>query len=210
MPSDAARLVSNMEDLPPLPVVATRVMSLVQDKRTSVEDIARVVGTDQALTAKLIRLANSAEYAFGRRSATARDAIQLLGFLQVRQVAITSSLMAMFNGEQSDGAQPRHQVRGHFLAQRRRDRLDHRFVVLPCGQTPLAPFYCLARRDAPVLASACYAGPRSPAWFASTTTCRFPAVQGHLSRRHQSFYASTAPRRGREGGRQLRRILSDL
>jgi len=90
-----------MRDLPPMPSVATRIMSLVEDRKTSPEDLAAVVSTDQALTAKLIRLANSAEYAYGRPSGSARDAILLLGFLQVRQVAVTSSLMSMFGGGQA-------------------------------------------------------------------------------------------------------------
>ena len=81
-----------------MPLVAARVMELVGDERTTPEDLAAVVSTDQALTAKLIRLANSAEYAFARRCANARDAIHLLGFLQVRQFAVTASLMSLFQG----------------------------------------------------------------------------------------------------------------
>jgi putative nucleotidyltransferase with HDIG domain len=98
MPKDANRLLSRMQDVPPIPAVASRIMTMVQDKRTSFQDLAQVVSTDQGLTARLIRLANSAEYAFGRRCGTVKDAIQLLGFLQVRQIAISSSLMGMFRG----------------------------------------------------------------------------------------------------------------
>jgi putative nucleotidyltransferase with HDIG domain len=92
------RPVGDLTELPPIPLVATRVMVLVQDSETTADQLARVVSTDQGLTAKLIRLSNSAEYAFGRPCASARDAIHLLGFLQVRQIAITSSLMSIFHG----------------------------------------------------------------------------------------------------------------
>jgi len=85
-----------------MPAVATRIMVLAQDPRTTVEALAGVVSTDQSLTARLIRLSNSAEYAFGRRCANAKDAIQLLGFLQVRQIAVTTSLMGMFEGPRPD------------------------------------------------------------------------------------------------------------
>lgn len=95
-------LFDQITDLPPIPLVASRVMVLVQDPRTTAEQLARVVATDQGLTAKLIRLSNSAEYAFGRRCGSAREAVHLLGFLQVRQIAITSSLMSIFSGPLED------------------------------------------------------------------------------------------------------------
>lgn len=96
MGNDPNRLVQDVHDLPSMPLVATRIIELLEDKETTVEQLEEVVVTDQALTAKLIRLANSAEYAFGRPSATAREAILLLGFLQVRNIALTSSLTSMF------------------------------------------------------------------------------------------------------------------
>jgi putative nucleotidyltransferase with HDIG domain len=77
-------------------------MALVQDRRTTADDLARVVSTDQALTARLIRLSNSAELAFGRRCSTVKEAVHLLGFLQVRQVAVASSLMGLFDGTIAD------------------------------------------------------------------------------------------------------------
>jgi putative nucleotidyltransferase with HDIG domain len=98
MPNDHRELLELVNELPPLPLVATRVMVLTQDPCTSAEELARIVSTDQSLTAKLIRLSNSAAYAFGKPCASARDAVQLLGFLQVRQVAITASLMSIFAG----------------------------------------------------------------------------------------------------------------
>ena len=98
MPNDHRDLLELVNGLPPLPLVATRVMVLAQDPRTTAEELARVVATDQSLTAKLIRLSNSAAYAFGKPCASARDAVQLLGFLEVRQIAITASLMSIFAG----------------------------------------------------------------------------------------------------------------
>ena len=98
MEKDAGRLVRGVTDLPPVPLVASRVMALVQERRTTADSLARVVSTDQALTGKLIRMSNSAELAFGRRCSTVKEAVHLLGFLQVRQVAVASSLMGLFDG----------------------------------------------------------------------------------------------------------------
>lgn len=96
MGKDAAALLSRIDDLPPLPAVAARVMGMAEDERTSAMDLAQVLATDQALTAKLIRISNSAFYGFARRISTVREAVVILGFKQVRQVALGASLMNTF------------------------------------------------------------------------------------------------------------------
>jgi putative nucleotidyltransferase with HDIG domain len=103
MGKDAAALLSRIDDLPPLPAVAARVMSMAEDDRTSAMDLAQVLATDQALTAKLIRISNSAYYGFARRISTVREAVVMLGFKQVRQVAVGASLMNAFKRGQDDG-----------------------------------------------------------------------------------------------------------
>lgn len=103
MGKDAAGLLSRVDDLPPLPAVATRVMGMAEDDKTSAMDLAQVLATDQALTAKLIRISNSAYYGFARRISTVREAVVMLGFKQVRQVAVGASLMNAFKRGQDDG-----------------------------------------------------------------------------------------------------------
>lgn len=93
---DADALLDRIDDLPPLPAIAARVMAMADDERTSAMELAQVLATDQALTAKLIRVSNSAYYGFARRVSTVREAVVMLGFKQVRQVAVGSSLMNAF------------------------------------------------------------------------------------------------------------------
>ena len=62
MALDATALLDQIDDLPPLPAVAARVMGMADDDRTSAMELAQVLSTDQALTAKLIRVSNSAYY----------------------------------------------------------------------------------------------------------------------------------------------------
>jgi putative nucleotidyltransferase with HDIG domain len=100
MHMDAEALLDRIDDLPPLPAVAARVMGMADDERTSALDLAQVLATDQALTAKLIRISNSAYYGFARRVSTVREAVVMLGFKQVRQVAVSASLMSAFKSQQ--------------------------------------------------------------------------------------------------------------
>jgi len=101
MALDATALLDQIDDLPPLPAVAARVMGMADDDRTSAMELAQVLSTDQALTAKLIRVSNSAYYGFARRVSTVREAVVMLGFKQVRQVAVGASLMNTFKSKKS-------------------------------------------------------------------------------------------------------------
>ena len=85
-------VLAEVAALRPLPQVAQRILGL--DEGTfSAHELAAIIATDQALTAKLLRLANSPYYGFARRITTARDAVVLLGYRSVRGAALTSCLM---------------------------------------------------------------------------------------------------------------------
>jgi HD-like signal output (HDOD) protein len=57
-----------------------------------------VISSDQALSAKLLRLANSAYYGFPRRITTIRDAVVLLGFRAVRSATLATCLVEALPG----------------------------------------------------------------------------------------------------------------
>lgn len=96
MARDPNELLSKVEDLPPIPAVAAKVLSLVEDSRTSANDLAQVLAADQMLTAKLIKVSNSAYYGFSRKVSTVREAVVSIGFKQVRQVAVGASIIQGF------------------------------------------------------------------------------------------------------------------
>ncbi len=68
-------------------------VQVVEDDSRNTSELARVVSADPALSARLIRVSNSAFYGFPRRLATVREAILVLGFRQVRQIVLGASLM---------------------------------------------------------------------------------------------------------------------
>ena len=51
-----------------MPTVVTQMISLIDNPTTSANDVAKLISTDQALTAKMLKLANSAFYGFPRDS----------------------------------------------------------------------------------------------------------------------------------------------
>ena len=58
------QLADEIAELRPLPTCAIRILALAEDARFSAHDLAAVIATDQAVTVRLLRLANSAYYGF--------------------------------------------------------------------------------------------------------------------------------------------------
>ncbi len=100
-----AQLLDRVDELTPLPHVSARVIQLAEDERFSAYDLAAVISTDTALTAKILRLANSAYYGFPRRIMTVRDAVVLIGFRAVRASAIAASMIDLFTTEDDEDEQ---------------------------------------------------------------------------------------------------------
>lgn len=86
-------LVNEIAELRALPAVAARVIEIAGGEQFSAHELAQAVASDQALTAKLLRLANSAYYGYPRKITTVRDAVVLLGFRAVRSAALASCVI---------------------------------------------------------------------------------------------------------------------
>ena len=86
-------IVREIAELRPLNGVATAALRITDGDRFSAHELGKVISTDQALTAKILRLSNSAYYGFPRRIGTVRDAIVLIGFRAVRSAVLASCVI---------------------------------------------------------------------------------------------------------------------
>ncbi|MBI2766843.1 MAG: HDOD domain-containing protein [Chloroflexi bacterium] len=86
-------IVNRTQEVTPLRAVAAKAIQLAEDERSAAMDLATVLSSDQALTARLLRLSNSAYYGYARRISNVREAVILLGMRTVRSVAITSGII---------------------------------------------------------------------------------------------------------------------
>jgi putative nucleotidyltransferase with HDIG domain len=69
---------------------------LLQNPQTSAEEIGKVISTDQALAAKVLRLVNSAFYGFPGRISTITHAVVILGFSTIKNIVLTASIFDAF------------------------------------------------------------------------------------------------------------------
>ena len=86
--------VQTIIQLPALPEVAEEVVEMVENPKTSAAQIGRVISTDQGLTSKVLKIANSAFYGFPKKIATVDFAIIVLGFDALREIVISISLIS--------------------------------------------------------------------------------------------------------------------
>jgi HD-like signal output (HDOD) protein len=89
-------LLQNPNALPTAPKVVDELISSFDNPDVAVEEIATKLSLDPVLSAKLLRLANSAYYHVSRRIGNVEDAVRMLGFVTVRTLVISSGLVGGF------------------------------------------------------------------------------------------------------------------
>ncbi|MEM9057268.1 MAG: HDOD domain-containing protein [Pseudomonadota bacterium] len=103
----AAELNAGELELPPFPDVAVRVRNVVEDENCTLEKIVRVVGSEPALAAKLIQLANSALLRRGDGNVTdLKTAIGRLGHKAVRNAAVSLAMKQLLSEAQTTELKP--------------------------------------------------------------------------------------------------------
>jgi len=80
---------AKLTNLPPAPGILMEIWDVVGSENGSARKLAEILERDPALTAKLLRLANSAYFAVPRPISDVRSACVVLGFELVRSIAIS-------------------------------------------------------------------------------------------------------------------------
>jgi putative nucleotidyltransferase with HDIG domain len=130
---DVLRMViDKIEDLPPLPLIVHKILSLTQDEKTNTSALAKVISNDQALTAKVLKIANSPLYRVSSVVTSISHAVALLGFRAIRDLALGFSTIDSFIEFEENQFFPRQRFWEHSLAcahccKAVADRIRHRF-----------------------------------------------------------------------------------
>jgi len=93
---EAKELVGRVRTLVSLPEVCMRLNDLLRDEQATADDVAEVLRTDPGLTARLLKLVNSALYGLPRRVDTVSRAVALVGMEEIRNLALASSAAEAF------------------------------------------------------------------------------------------------------------------
>ena len=88
-------LIRESKSLPTIPGVITKLSALESDPKATSQEIARLISSDQILSAKVLRLVNSPFYGFPRRVSTVSNALILLGISVIKSLIMSTSIFEM-------------------------------------------------------------------------------------------------------------------
>lgn len=98
---DLEELKSKITQLPTLPTVVTKVLHLLNNPKTSAEDLSNYIGNDPALSSMVLKLANSAFYGIPQTVSNIQSAIVILGQNSLKTLVIPISLVNLFPNEKA-------------------------------------------------------------------------------------------------------------
>ncbi len=89
---DFDSIIKNMGELPPSPIVATKLLELLRKPDLRLKELANAVSMDPVITARLLRMANSAFYQQQKQISTVNRAIIVVGENVLKDLAMEYSL----------------------------------------------------------------------------------------------------------------------
>ncbi|MCK5226841.1 MAG: HDOD domain-containing protein, partial [Desulfobulbaceae bacterium] len=90
------KILEKTGDMPTLPSVAARINSEMLKESLTARRLGAIISEDAALTAKILRLANSAFYGLSSQVVSVEKAIIILGFNAVKNLALSISIYSFF------------------------------------------------------------------------------------------------------------------
>jgi putative nucleotidyltransferase with HDIG domain len=89
-------IIMTASDLPTIPVVATKVMQLIESETATADEMARVVASDPAVAARVLKISNSSFYGCQRQIQTLSHAIMILGFSTLKSLVVAASVKQVY------------------------------------------------------------------------------------------------------------------
>jgi putative nucleotidyltransferase with HDIG domain len=86
------RVLGSIRELPPLPRTFAALTAALGDERACLRDVADVIVSDIAVSAKVLKFANSAFFGAGRAVKTVIDAVSVLGIEAVKAFTLTTAV----------------------------------------------------------------------------------------------------------------------
>lgn len=89
-------ILANLHQLPSIPAVVQELIASFDDPDLDSQHLAQKIGQDQALAARVLRVANSAFYGLPRQVGSIQEAVTVLGFGTVRSLVLSAGFVGAF------------------------------------------------------------------------------------------------------------------
>ena len=97
-------ILRQVEAVPTLPEVATRLLRLTTSSEAQTDDIINLIRADQSLTARLLSLASRGDTSLRKEARTVGKAVLMLGYEAVRSAVLSIKVFEMFGQEAPESA----------------------------------------------------------------------------------------------------------
>lgn len=86
------KIVAAIENLPPMPTVATKALRMVDDPDSTADEVADLLNSDPGLASQILRIANSPLFSSQREVSSVLQAVGSIGFKAIKGVILASVL----------------------------------------------------------------------------------------------------------------------
>src|SRR6056297_836008 len=83
------KLIAQQINLPSPPAIVVQILNTVQKENASLQDLTQIISADPALTAKMLRVANSSLYALPNKVSSIERALCVLGTNVIKNIALS-------------------------------------------------------------------------------------------------------------------------
>ncbi len=84
-------LIKEIKNLSPIPQIANQIMSIVENPKASLSDVADIIVYDPMTTANILRTCNSAYFGMTRKVESVHEAVTLIGLDQIVDLVLLKS-----------------------------------------------------------------------------------------------------------------------
>ncbi|MBN4072378.1 HDOD domain-containing protein [bacterium AH-315-F03] len=100
--SKVRQVVENIRNLPTPSLVFSQIQKVIHSETASAKDVARILSEDPSMSAKVLKMTNSAFYGLSREIDSVQQAVMVIGFEAVKNLVLSASVLAMFKGNDID------------------------------------------------------------------------------------------------------------
>lgn len=96
MNKELEQAIMTAGDLPTIPVIAMKVMQLLESEQVTAEELARIIAADPAVAARVMKISNSSFYGCQRQIQSLSMAIVMLGFSTLKSLVVAASVKQVY------------------------------------------------------------------------------------------------------------------
>ncbi|WP_028314304.1 HDOD domain-containing protein [Desulfatibacillum aliphaticivorans] len=113
---DIESILKDLEQLPPFPTVVAQALALLDSPDSSAMDVVQVVQYDQAITANVLKVCNSAYFGLPGKVSSLREAVIRLGNKQLKEIILTGTVVKYYKNAMEGYALSKHDLWKHAIS----------------------------------------------------------------------------------------------